>query len=131
MAKCVYVSKKNTIIETGGMNNRVTFYDRNISVPRGGSTQHGEVLSNEKKIWVNLSATKGMRFFDSINLTDGTTHVAKMRYLITYPITAEKWMQYNGYNYKVLNVLNLDGDNRFLFVELKILGDQNDAVTLA
>lgn len=131
MAKCVCVPKKNTIIETGGMNNRVTFYDRDISVPRGGSTLHGEELTNEKKIWVNFSATKGMRFFDSINLTDGTTHIVKMRYLSTYPITAEKWMQYNGYNYKVLNVLPLDGDNRFLFVELQLLGDQDDEVTLA
>lgn len=131
MAKCICIDRKKQIPATGSLNNRVTFYDRAIQAPVGNSTVYTESLSNSRAVWASIQPIKDTRVFDSRNIEDRPTHELWMRYLPDYEIVSNKWLEYNGNYYRVVGTSENYIDNEFIHVELKFLGDKNDAINLA
>lgn len=131
MTKCICVPKKKYIPETGSLNNYVTFYTRSITPPVGNDTNYGERLTDGRKVWVNLQPKRGVITFDGRNQEDAPTHELWMRNIPDYEINTNKWVEYLGYYYRVVRVSEKYIGEDFIFLDLKFLGNKDDAINLA
>jgi len=131
MARCICIPKKTLKPEVGSLNNRVTFYDREIQPPVGFGTLFTEQLINGRQFWVNIQPFKGVFTFDQRNIEKQPTHEIWMRYIPDYDITTGDWVEYRGNYYVVGKVSEKYVEDEYIHLELRFLGNKNDNVNLA
>ena len=117
---CKQIKFDKTKICAGDRRHRITIYERNITPPTADGVDFDEELSNAKTYWAAIKTRKGVVVFDSANTERDVTH----SFFIVYDenITQEYWLRFNQQNYDILNVINIDGENRFLELQCSLTG---------
>lgn len=127
MAKCVCIKHELNIVETGAMDCYVTIYDRQIIPPQGtDNTDFNIQFVNPYNTWGYFKSRKGILTLDDANIADDVTDLFFMRYNPDILITSEKWLQYKDKYFRIEKVTNLNHDDRFLMLELKERGEDDD-----
>lgn len=113
-------------IDIGRLNKRVTFLRYEECVDSMG--QGRQVLVPVKKVWAELSPTKGGEFYEAQKLREEITYKVYVRYF--KDISSDMYIQYKDTLYEIKSALNLDSANRLIQIyctEYKDKGVAQDA----
>lgn len=122
-----YVTKKSRdmVICAGDLNKRITIYNRTITPPSGDSVDYSEVFSVPVTVYAMVETIKGTQLFDGTNLTYQSTHRFTIRYQKNLEIDIQKWVEYGGKKYKIVDVQNQNELNRFYIITANERGFDN------
>lgn len=124
MADCKRIRSKIRKICIGDMDKQIILKSRSISSPLGDSVDYSEEFTEISNPWSMVhTLSRGPIFFDDTNIATQVTHIFGIRY--ESGITSEIWVEYDGENYDVLNVENLDQRSEFLILSAVHRGDAN------
>lgn len=132
MAKCVRLQRQDTRVCAGSLNRKIEIYETAITSPLDpafNEVDYGEQFTLIARPWAMIEDINGDVIFDGVSPVDTPT----VRFFIRYRqgITSENWVIYDNERYRILNVLDLDKNKRFLSLECTIRGDENKDATLA
>ena len=114
MAKCKKIYRQKKRVCTGSLNKPIIIYDKklNPTAEYGGKID----LINPIIAWSMVETIDGIPVVDGSNITFLGTHNFYIRYLAGYTDTIDKefLVRYNGTDYKILKIENLNEENSFL-----------------
>jgi len=128
MPRCITIKKPKQGICVGDMRDRVTVYVRTATPSRTNGVDLSEVLSSAVTVWAAVTTKEGKEIFDGTNLKGVATHWIYIRYLSG--LTAEKWVEYNGEYYDIIDVQNLDERGDFMLLRCSVRGTTSNPVNL-
>jgi len=73
------------------------------------------------EVWAKIQTTIGKEIFAGVNVDRDVTHIFTIRY-IDY-ITAQYWILFEGKRYDILNVENIDEENKFMRLRCNVRGE--------
>lgn len=125
MAKCVTLQRTNTKICSGSLNKLITIFTRDITPginPYGVApdTHYDENFTALTQAWALIVPKNGDVIFNDISIDTKATHDIYIRYIVG--ITQENWLTFDGFRYDILDVTNVDQNNRYLLLECNISG---------
>jgi SPP1 family predicted phage head-tail adaptor len=86
----------------------------------------GENFDSGKTVWAALKTTQGREMFYTTNMDEAVSHIFYVRWYDT--LTSDLWVRFNGENYDIVQVENLDERDQFAALYCNVRGDSTDAV---
>lgn len=136
MTKCVKIGRTSKRVCIGALNRKIILYDREITAPLGESVDFGELFSNGREEWALVNTVTGKTTFDSTNTERIVSHEIYIRYFSD--ITSEKWVLLPAVIaaepdvlLRIVNVENLNEENRFYLLRCTLRGDETKQVNWA
>ena len=84
----------------------VTLQNRAISAPAGGSTDFGEIFTDEGlPVQAIISTQRGKVLFDGVSTDEKITHKISIEFVEN--VTAETWILFNDRRFDILDVENV------------------------
>lgn len=126
MGKCVTLQRQITKICAGSLNKLIDIYERNIQSPLNplfNQPDYDEQFTLLQQAWSMVVPKNGKIIFNQVSIDDTATHNFYIRFIAG--ITQENWIFYEGNRYDILNVTNVDENNRYLNLEAVIRGSEN------
>lgn len=114
MPKCVKIQKKIKGVCVGDLSTKITLCTRTISAPALSSVDYGETFTEVKTLYALVDTTRGLQTFDGVNITNPYSHLFYIRYDAS--VTFEYWIKYNSEYFRIIDVENLNEENRFLLM---------------
>ena len=113
MAVCNNIPRKNTRYCVGDFRKQIEIKVRDITVPVGSSVDHGELFTDFLTVRAIVETLSGVEIFDGTNTMVG---VATHQFIINFRpgVTFENMVVFKGKNYRILDVTNIDEEDRFL-----------------
>lgn len=110
MAKCRDITFNKKKLCIGSLDRKVGIYNRKASGKSNASAAHSEAYTLFKSVFAGIE-TKSQGTFqtlDGVSLEADLiiTHTFAIRYLAG--VSSEQFIQYKGYNYKILKAENID-----------------------
>lgn len=115
MAQCKKIYRQIKRVCSGSLNKKIKLKIRAITAPSGDSVDFGETFTDFITTWAMVQTKNGIVVFDDTNTAQKLSHEFYIRYIPN--ITFEKWLEYDGKNYNILNVENLNEENRFYLLQ--------------
>ena len=112
MAVCVNIPRKNIRYCVGDFRKEIEIKVRDITVPVGSSVDHGELFTDFLTVRAIVETLGGVEIFDGTNTIGVATH----QFIIDFRpgVTFENMVVFKGKNYRILDVTNIDEEDRFL-----------------
>lgn len=114
MAICKKIRRTNEVICSGSLNRLITIQVRDLKAPIGDSVDYGEEFTTLKNVWAMIETVANETFFDNTNTERIITHNFYIRYISDVEITSENWIKYNSQYYDIVDVKNIDYNDRFM-----------------
>lgn len=80
-------------------------------------------------VWAKVTTTRGSQLFDGVEISDPFTHQIEIRY--RDDVDAEKWIDFKGNRYDIVDVQDYDERHDFLLLLCKKKGDQTKEANFA
>ncbi len=130
MAICNNIPRKNTRYCIGDMRKQIKVQVRAITVPVGSSVDHGELLTDFLTVRAIVETVNGTEIFDS---TGVVVAVVTHQFIIDFRpgVTFENMVIFKGRNFRILDVTNIDEEDRFLILRTTERGDEARPVNTA
>lgn len=129
MAQCKKIYRQIKRVCVGSLDKKVKLKIRAIAPPSGSSAYYGETFTDFMTVWAMVETKNGLVTFDSTNTAQNVSHQFYIRYIPD--ITFEKWLEYDGKNFNILTVNNLNEENRFYMLQCNERGDADVSVNLS
>ena len=127
--KCETVTIKKRKVCAGDMNQLITLKTRAMTGDFD-DTDFLELFTNNGDVWAAIqTSASGEVVFDSVGTETLVTHRIYINYI--EGLTKEVWVEFNGNNYDILSVENLDERNEFMKLNCVIRGDISYEATFA
>lgn len=110
------------------MNRLISLQDRSITPPSGDDVDYSETFTGNADVWAMVDTKRGETVFDGTNTERDVTHRFYIRYLSG--ITAETWIEENNIKYDILDVENLNEENRFMLLRASKRGSETKDINL-
>lgn len=115
----INVNRKQVCI--GQMRHKIKIHTREITAPTTDS-DFTETIEQYKEVWSGIKTLeKGIELFDGVNLVGTITHIFYIRYFAG--ITTEYYIEYDSKYYRILEVDNMNEDNKFIALKSTLRGD--------
>jgi len=124
MAICKKIRRTNEVVCTGDLNRLVTIQVRELKPPTGNSVDYGEEFVTAKDVWAMIETVGNETFFAGTNTVRIVTHLFYIRYISNVEITSENWIKYDGNYFDIIDVENLDYNDRFLKIRANRRGQE-------
>lgn len=121
MGKLKPSRRKSRSPQVGDMRDRVSLYARNIKAPVFGTANFTQLYTLIKEVWASIETLEGPVTFDDVDTTKSISIVFKIRY--RSDVSTETVVQFNGFNYEIVEAHDADKRNRFLFLRCALMGD--------
>ena len=128
MPNCMTIKKPKRAVCIGDMRDRVTVYVRTATPSRTNGVDLSEVLSTPTSIWAAVVTKEGKEIFDGTNLKGVATHWIYIRSISG--LTAEKWLEFNGEYYDIIDVQDMDERGDFMLLRCSVRGTTSNPVNL-
>ena len=127
MAVCNNIPRKNTRYCVGDMRKTIKVQVRSITVPIDSSVDHGELLTDFLTVRAIVETVSGVEIFDATNVMVG---VVTHQFVIDFRVgvTFENMVIFKGRNFRILDVTNIDEEDRFLILRTTERGDETRPV---
>lgn len=129
MANCAPIKTKASRICIGDLKDRIQIYSRSITSPLNSGVDFGESFAEPKVMYAMTETTNGETIFDATNTETVVTHNFYIRYLPN--LTAEGWILFKQKYYDILNVENLNEEDRFMLIKANLRGTELKPVNFA
>ena len=122
MARCECVPRRG-LIPSRHRDKPITLQDRDIVAPVGGGVDATEAFTSPTVVFAQIKTIKGVMIFSGTQVgRSPSTHEMNIRF--TTGITSGKtWVEFNGDNYKIIDVTNVNEDNDSLILTTILRGD--------
>lgn len=130
MAICNNIPRKNTRYCVGDMRKQIKLQIRSITVPVGSSVDHGELFTDFLEVRAIVETVNGTEIFDATNTLVG---VVTHQFIIDFRpgVTFENMVVFKGKNYRILDVTNIDEEDKFLKIRATERGVETSPVNTA
>jgi len=125
MAKCFKIYRKIKRVCIGSLNKTIIIHTRSIANKLGQYIDFTETFSDPVTVSAMVETVSGITVFDEVNQEHVVSHNFYIRYIANF--TSEKWIEYDGRYFNILNVDKLNEDNRFL----KLMCEERGVKTIA
>ncbi len=135
MAECTKIRRKSERVCIGSLNRKILLLSRSIATPKGGSINFGETFTLSSTVWADIKTKNGTQIFDDVNVDRSHTHDVFIRYI--EGLTSETWITLpsvtGGKNVRldILEIINLQEENRFMKLVCSLIGDDTKAANSA
>ncbi len=129
MAVCNNIPRKNTRYCAGDFRKQIEIKVRDITVPVGSSVDHGELFTDFLTVRAIVETLGGVEIFDGTNTIGVATH----QFIIDFRpgVTFENMVVFKGKNYRILDVTNIDEEDKFIKIRATERGIESKPVNLA
>lgn len=124
MGACKRIKIPTQQVCIGDMRNIIDIRARNITVPLGVSPDFGEEFTLIRRVPAAIKTVQGRMFMTGTNRDDSISHEFYIRKISGVLITSEEWINFNGENYDIVRVENIDERGLFLNIRANIRGEQ-------
>jgi len=107
----------------GDLRERIHLHDRAIQAPIFGKADSTEEFSGPKIVWASVKTVSGKTIFTGANIDVALSHEIIIRY--DDKVTSETWVEFEGKNFKIVNVEDLDERHDFLRLLCTERGDKD------
>lgn len=126
MGRCTFVRPKKRKLCIGDLDTLIEIQSRELVVPFFESTDFDLNFTPNFQAWAAIETVNGQVFFDGTNEERRITHNIYIQYNST--VTAESWILLNGRRLDILEVNNLDEQDKWLLLICTDRGtDQNES----
>lgn len=128
MSRCVNITPKRRKICAGDMTQIAELQGRNLRGAKLGSNSHTINFTTVVTMRCAIATLKpGTIVFDGSN-DRAASHDFFMNYVDFPSVTAENWILYDGREFDILNVENLEEQNRFFRLRCNERGTDSNVV---
>jgi SPP1 family predicted phage head-tail adaptor len=129
MATCEKVKIKKREVCIGDLDRIISLKVRSL-VGDSNSADFLLNFTNDGDVWAAIQTTaNGEVFFDGMNTEVITTHKFYINYISLF--TQEIWIEFEGNNYDIINVEDLDERHEFLKLNCVIRGSNSNEASFA
>jgi CRISPR/Cas system endoribonuclease Cas6 (RAMP superfamily) len=113
MAICKNIPKTNTRYCVGDMRRLIEVQIRDITPPPANSVDHDEDFTFFIFMHAIIETVNGISVFDETNTVVG---VASHKFIVPFRggITFENWIRFKGKRFRILDVTNIDDEDKFI-----------------
>jgi len=135
MGKCKKIVRTINEVCIGSLNRRISLLTRTLTPPTGGSVDFDEELTLSTSVWAMVQTPTGANIFDEVNIDRKVTHKISIRFI--QGLTAETWIKLPSVTggatvlLDILDIINLEENNRFMLLKCSLRGDDTKAANLA
>lgn len=122
MARCKRIGPIRSKICAGDFKKTVTIQARAIQTPVAGSSDYTELFNNEVNTKAAVETVRGVKIFDSTDTEVDVTHKFTIRFRAG--ITYQTWIKMDGLKYRILDVTNLNEENRLHVILATLRGPE-------
>jgi SPP1 family predicted phage head-tail adaptor len=118
-----YRAKRQTIrrIVLGDLRHQITIKLRNLkALSNPNQVDPTEDFTTSKVVWAYIDTKKGAELFDGVSTVYSYTHTFIIRYISSF--TEEKWIEYQGNRYDIIDVESYDERNLFMRLTCRLRG---------
>jgi SPP1 family predicted phage head-tail adaptor len=120
MANCTPIKTKPFRVCTGDLKWPIVVNTRSITPPTNDSVDYEEVFTSPMTVYAMIETVYGETVFDGTNTEKVITHKFYIRYVSD--LTFEEWVLFRDKYYDIINVENLNEENRFMLINANIRG---------
>ena len=117
---CKPIQTKPFRVCTGDLKHLIKIYTRSITPAQSIGIDFGEDFTNEKNVYAMIETGSGETVFDQTNTEKVVTHKFYIRFIPD--LTFEAWIEFKGKYYDILNVENLNEEDRYMLLNACIRG---------
>jgi head-tail adaptor len=118
---CEPIKQKKDRVCIGDLSTKIEVETRDITAPTGG-VDFDESFGTFKTLWAMVqTAGTGETIFDESNIEQSITHHFYVRYVPNFNF--QKWIKYKDQYYNILDVENLNEEDRFLKIRATVRGN--------
>ena len=125
MAKCYKIYRTIKRVCIGSLNKKIIINTRSIANKQGQYIDFTEKFGDPITVSAMIETVSGITVFDEVNQEHTVSHIFYIRHIENF--TSEKWIEYDGRYFNILNVDRLNEENRFL----KLMCEERGAKTIA
>lgn len=129
MSVCRKIKAIKRQICIGDLKDRIEIFLRSQVSKNDGKIKSVMDFSSVATVWAKVTTTRGSQLFDGVELADPFTHEIEIRFRAD--IDAEKWIDFKGNRYDIVDVQDYDERNEFLLLLCKKKGDQTKEANFA
>lgn len=127
MARCKNISPAKRKLCAGSLRSQVGLYTRALTSPAFDSQDNQQKYALVATLPAAVQTTNGIDIFDGVDKSgaDGVPTTATVLFFVRYraDVTAENFLQYDGVNYQILRVENIDLRREWLKIFAAPRGD--------
>ena len=110
--KCVKINGKNRQLCIGDLDRLITMFTK--SIKSDGDVDYKNVFTDPKEKYAMVSTQDGVTIFDEKNIEMVVSHYFYV--LFDRLITAEKWIQFQGNQFRIVKVQDFDERHQFMLL---------------
>lgn len=129
MANCSPIKTKPFRVCIGDLKDRIVINSRSITSPLGSGVDFGESFIDPVTTYAMIETAIGETIFDATNTEKIVTHHFYIRFLRN--LTAEGWILFKEKYYDILNVENMNEEDRFMLIRACVRGTELKPVNFA
>lgn len=129
MVNCTPIKAKPFRICTGDMKFKIEIFMRQITPSTNNGVDFGEEFVSSRIYYAMVETNAGLTVFDVTNTEKIVTHTFYTRFI--YNLTEENWLVFRDRNYDIINVENLNEQNRFMAIRCCLRGPELAPVNFA
>ncbi len=130
MAICKNIPRVNIRYCVGDFRKQIEVKVRDITVPVGSSVDHGELFTDFLTVRAIVETVNGTEIFDETNTLVG---VVTHQFIIDFRpgVTFENMVVFKGRRFRILDVTNIDEEDRFIKIRATERGIESKPVNTA
>lgn len=117
---CSPISRKPDVVCIGDMKYPITINTRSLTTAPADGVDYAETFTSPKLAYAMIETVAGETIFDSTNTEKVITHNFYIRYIPD--LSFEGWVLFRGRYYDIVNVEDLNEEERFTLIRANVRG---------
>ncbi len=124
MARCKRIGPSKRKLCVGDLRELIAFKVRFITPP--ADVNYDNTFGALISVYAAIETVNGQSLFDNVSGQDiPITHKFYIRFIDNAAINTESWVEFQGNNYKILTLENVDERNQYLIIRASLKGPAN------